>query len=186
MKKIIAIALVIFMMAAMAVPAFAASFVDDVVENAGGTTITYGATQAYTVTVPADFSLAANTDTKANISVSNYMIATTKTLKISVNSVNAEGDTWKLVEYVAEGAQSTNAAPVPYTIKVGETPILPNTQDDLTRAVVLTLDTASNGNGAAGEEVSSELTFNTAGTSQVAVFKDTITFSVAIADKVQA
>jgi len=183
MKKIIAIALVIVMMAAMAVPAFAADFVADVVENAGGTTITYGATQAYTVTVPADFQLAANTNTDAVLSVSNYMIATTKTLKISVNSVNAEGDVWKLVEYVAPEAQSTNASPVPYTIKVGDKSILPNTNEDKTRAVVLTLDTASTGNGATGAEVSSTLTFRTAGTSQVATFKDTITFSVAIADK---
>ena len=179
MKKIIALVVALVMMAAMAVPAFAAEFTDDVVNNAGGTTITYGATQAYTVTVPANFTLAANTDTTATLSVSNYMISATKVLKISVDSENKDTvkNTWQLVEVLQEGASElTGAANVPYTIKVGGESIVPNS------AVVLTLKTANGQNGADGEQVDSILTFNTAGTSQVAKFQDTITFSVAITD----
>ena len=176
MKKIIAIVLAIVMMASMSVVTFAVD-VDtqapadfDAAGDVGGTDITYTTSKAYTVTVPANFILKAGVDSVSELSISNYTLEKTETLTVTVNSVNANGGKWYLVEDTT--LTNTGASDVEYTITGGtKGTIVPG-------GVVATATTATA--SVAAETVVEALTFNTAGTSQVASFKDTITFTAAI------
>ena len=172
MKKIIALVVAIVMMAAMVVPGFAAVKEDIVANetNLGGTTITYGTNQMYTVTIPDSFRLEAGVDKEQTVTVSDYMLAADKVLTITVDSEQATETAWFLKEIDA----ATGADDVEFTItKKGGSAIAPG-------GVVLTADTVEN-----ADEVVATLVFNTAGTSQVAEFQAVITFSAKV-DKVTA
>ena len=52
MKKFIALAIAVFMLAALAVPAFAADFTEESVETSAEVVVTYNEEEAYTITIP--------------------------------------------------------------------------------------------------------------------------------------
>lgn len=188
MKKIIALVVAIVMMAAMAVPAFAAEKVEG--DNAlkaehqlgTGTTITYGMSQKYEITIPqginfdpknADEITGVITVTDKLI-IDNYSLAADKKLSISAKPEDAglyqedhQAAGWYLYEYET----NTNADDVQYFIHIGENEIDRNEE----------LASATTVNGSPKVEV--DLVFSTQGTSQVAKFKDTIVYTVAIGDR---
>ena len=73
MKKFIALAIAIVMLAALAVPAFAAT--------SGTTEITYTVGQSYELTVPASLTVGGDA---GNITVSNYNLLADKMVQVSV------------------------------------------------------------------------------------------------------
>ena len=194
MKKIIAIALVIFMMAAMAVPAFAeegestistkSTTLKDDEATVGGTKITYGASQAYTVTIPVTISLDGGS-AEAGISISNYSLSKKKVLNIYINSSMAEANyTNKTDEkwYLFEDGTETGATDVEYQVYVKGKNEAPNTLIPRNgTTVIISANTVENAN-----DVTETLVFTTAGTSQVASFTDTISFTAKIEDPKQA
>ena len=117
MKKILALVLAIVMMASMSVVAFATETQTNVLDaagNVGGTEIAYTTSQAYTVSIPANFTLAANTPVEKTVTVSNYLLAKGATLTISITSENIADGNWVL--------QAANADNVVYSIEKKGTP----------------------------------------------------------------
>lgn len=196
MKKIIALALAILMMAAIAVPAFATKTVDQAstgTDRAPTTLVTFGVTEGYTVTVPAAVNFGNNRFTKTTISASNVIIPGNQTLKVAISSASVD-DTqtaWKM--------SATNGSnPVEYKVSTdfdfengsyGEaTGVCAN------GTVVLTVLSNQQGEvsvpdgneGATTMETqvtlakSSTLYFGTPGTTQSGDYSDTITFTVTL------
>ena len=185
MKKIFAIALVIVMMAAISIPAFAAvqnHEGDEAAEKSfsSATTIEYGVKQSYTVQIPDRIVLdTPELDGKRSgtgtISVIDAYIANDKTLKLSVTSETTSKETnakWLLVDSGTSGAN-----PVEYTIsstqKQGDAT---NVIGDIAKGgTILTV-----GSAVAFVKADAELTFLANKTMQVATFEDKLTFTVTI------
>ena len=161
MKKIIALVVAIVMMAAMAVPAFAA-FKDD----KATTTVKYGVNETYVVVVPSEITMNKEQDSNAasgsnTITISaGYKIPAGKSVWVSVDSDNY-ADGWYM-----DNTDSTGSADnLGYTLKAGETDIVAETPfmeakaGVTTDAVVVTLNCA------------------TLGTDQAGTYEDVLTFS---------
>ena len=171
MKKIFAIALVIVMMAAISIPAFAAEVVgSDTGALSNKTEIEYGVDQTYTVTIPDKIDIDVNRNGTGTVKVENACIPAGTKIKVSVNSDNTPANdsqnTWELWDAATSG---TKAQPVGYTISVDS--------QALTRGATF-LQAPS-----AVTFTAVEKTLNIAvnKTMQVATYKDFLTFSVAIA-----
>ena len=171
MKKIIALVVAIVMMAAMAVPAFAAINVQDGTgEKTASTLLTYGVNQAYVVTVPESitFSGTAATDT---VSVSKgFVLPYGQSLKIAVAGLNETK--WELV-----GDAGTNNTKLDYTVKVGDSTIAVN-------GTILTVAAAadSNAESITAESLASTLNFAITSTvpTYVGTYTDTLTFTASV------
>lgn len=87
MKKFIALAIAVLMLAALAVPAFAAT--------TGSTTLTYTVGEGYELTVPATLNL--NTTMTGAIEVSGYNLLATNQVKVTATSETE----WKLNDAAA-------------------------------------------------------------------------------------
>ena len=177
MKKIFAIALVIVMMAAISIPAFAANVNHNGNENAvnayeSATTIEYGVKQSYTVSIPDTITLGTDRTGTGTITVSDAYIANNKTLKLSVTSQDTPEGNW-----VLKDIGGTGAADVKYTIsstqKQGE---VTNVIGEIAKGgTILTVSSAVTFVAA-----DAELTFVADPTMQVATFQDHLTFTVTI------
>ena len=187
MKKIFALILAIVMIASMSVVVFAIDNSDavDVDKaaadaangNLGGTVLTYGVSETYTITIPADQNFGANaggTDDKAfkataNIIASDVKIKGNQTLTVAVESVNE----WQLKEV-------TNASsPVDYALYISENTTAAEAElgED---AVVLSVKVLAT-DPVDGANKTNTMNFYTAGTAQVGKYQDQLTFKVAIA-----
>ena len=197
MKKTLALILAIVMMAALAVPAFAAETTptqagvlssDTLVgEGTKGCTVTYGVSQTYTVSLPTAvnfaYGIAGSVQSQtANVTVSNFVINGSNKLVVTMDSNNGTAGGWAMVDV------SGGSTAVPYTISAaaadgnGANVTIPNA--NVTNAVVAgdvkatsILEVASNVEGNGGGVV---LTFATAGTKQAGDYSDQITFGVSI------
>ena len=168
MKKIFALILAIVMIASMSVVVFAADKEAGAVD--GSTTLTYGVDQAYEVVIPGDQTFSGDDTTgytaSGTVEASGVKIAKGEKFTITVTSANS----WKLVD--TEGAgQTAISDPVDYDAKIGGASIK-------TTGKVLELESTTT---SGGNEGSATITFTTAGTGQEGTYKDTLTFTVAIA-----
>ena len=198
MKKIIALMLAIFMMAAIAVPAFAEegegessvptdpSYVlSGAQENVGGTKITYGTSQTYTVTIPAALTLkAGEASAPKAVTVSQYKLGVGKKVTITINSAMVANYTdssdlskWFLVEDIAYGTDGVakTATDVPYSVYMGDTMETGVAQNR--GAAILVANSTTD---LVPTPVSCNLIFYTAGTSQATNFTDTVSFTATV------
>ena len=200
MKKFLALALAIVMMAAIAVPAFAAPTridqEDDPDETKSATaTVTYGVNKTYTVTVPdaVAFPTDGTNAITADVSAEDVVIPGSQKLVVSVASaagsytVPNSGDPgvtydakveWTLVEVTKNGSNA-----VPYSVYVGAAgaQAKPQDADALTNALGTVL-TVNSSTGAAAATGGAKLFFETVGTNQSGNYIDTLTFTVALED----
>lgn len=169
MKKIFAIALVIVMMAAISVPAFAAELTGNAEATLGQTThITYGVDQTYTVTIPETITIdKTNRTGSGDVTVDKVCIPAGKNIKISVTSATepTSPNKWELKDSAASG---TKAANVGYSITVDSTEL--SRGDTFLTAASAVSFTA----------VTKKLNIAVNPTMQVATYEDYLTFSVAI------
>ena len=172
MKKIIALVVAIVMMAAMAVPAFAA-FQNDVTT----TVVTYGVDQTYVVVVPSAVGISRTADTDGDFVgtgtlqiLEGYKIPAGQSIKVSMASNRAEEDgdvetTWYLNNADADGDDLVYT--VHKTSKAGD--------EILRGGIALTAASSTEANLA-----SVALYFVTEGTDLANEFSDTITFSAIV------
>ena len=193
MKKTLALILAIVMMAALAVPAFAETPVDEGVlssetlvgEGTKGCTVTYGVAQSYTVSLPTaiNFAYAENEQT-ATLIVNNFVINGSNKLVITMDSAfdTTTVGGWEMRD-VAGGSTA-----VPYNVEVtGKTgDNVETTVGDVTNADTansaapsVVMEVNSNVDGEAG---SVTLMFTTEGTKQAGDYSDQITFAVSIVE----
>ena len=183
MKKFIALALVIIMMAAIAVPAMAEDKTMDTNTTSATTDVTFGVTDKYTVTVPALVDFATALETTAEVKATGVVVAGNKQLEVKIASAttfdyaNDDPDAgavakeaWKMVETSQNGSTA-----VPYEVALtdGGTALVNND-------VVLTVVT----NEAATTTKTQTLYFSTEGTTQSGNYADVLTFSTAVVDYV--
>lgn len=160
MKKIIALAIAIVMMAALAVPAFAAPTVLTNNPGTGNMTVTYAVTGEYTVTIP-DAAVVDSDDVTVSVAAGALLASGTQ-IKVTVSP--STGNAWTLVNSADE--EDTLA----YTIKNGENAI----------AVGGTVLTHAAGKTAATEVALSFDLVNAA--TKAGTYSQTITFTVAVED----
>ena len=175
MKKILALVLAIIMMAAIAVPAFAAATTQQVVDanNASNTEdvkVTYGVTQSYIVVIPIDVNFEEAEDGTIashtrDLTAKDVRIAGNEYLTVAIDSLNG----WKMKDAAAKSSA------VSYTVKVDAAtdPLADN-------GVALSLDRPEGNQGVVGATKTVVLTFATAGTAQEGTYEDKLTFNVAI------
>lgn len=202
MKKTLALILAIVMMAALAVPAFAAETTpeqagvsSETIVAAGDRTcdVTYGVRESYTVSLPTavNFAYAAAgsvPNQTANVTVTNFVINGSNKLVVTMDSINEGAENgWKMLD-VSGGASTA----VPYTVSAaaadgnGGNVSIPNANvknavvdDDPVVPATTILEVTSNVEGNGGGVV---LTFATAGTKQAGDYSDQITFGVSIVE----
>jgi hypothetical protein len=162
MKKILSGVLCGALLASMCVNAFAANISTD-----GGSEdvkVTYGVTQAFTVTIPADFTIdQATNKAVAQVSASNVMIEANSVLEVTINGHDYT-DKWELVDT----AESSNK--LDYTIGKTE-----GASDIVNGSVVLSV--------AAGEAFDSTVAQDMHFTvveelTKAGTYNDTLTFNV--------
>ena len=185
MKKIIALALAILMMAAIAVPAMAEDNVEPVVNqtfngDSGSSIVEFGVDAGYTITIPQKITFEGLVG-EAEVTASSVVLAGNETLSVSVSSTQyqkqVEGEespraAWVMTEVTGK------SAPVDYTIKNGGVAVANN-------GVILTVtaddDLTDTDDVTSGYTDTVTLDLATPGTSQVGTYQDTLTFSVAVA-----
>ena len=181
MKKIIALVVAVLMMAAIAVPAFAAWDTEFNTVGAGNTTeVIFGVTEGYTIKIPQTVNfegLAAS----ATIVASSVKIPGNKALQVTVSSTQYDkgedeavstDDTWVLED---RGDASDD---VPYMITVGGNNVVSGSTIVLE---VLSSDTLTDlDDVTSGTTKSATLSFTTEGTSQVGDYRDVLTFAAAL------
>ena len=192
MKKILAIALAALMIAAMAVPAFAAGEVftegtdadgSDVLPQRGSVKVTYGVAQSYIVTIPQDVAFdEATVDEDKNLysentlTVSNVKIRGNEKLTVAItskygynlvdeNQVSANVTYWIATSYDAAAQAFGNTA----SDKLENNEV----------ALVVNRPVGNDGTDDATGGVA-DLTFMTKGTSQQGSYFDMLTFTVDI------
>jgi len=188
MKKFLALALAIIMMAAIAVPAFAATIDETTNPQTATTTVTYGVSQSYVVTVPDAVDFAQGNTKTATVSASEVVIPGNRKLQVAIASAAGEYTVpnssvvydakvaWTMVENTKNGS-----AAVPYTVNLtrnktgAEDADFENVEKLANNGVVLTV--LSNDADLAGE---STLYFDTIGTNQAGQYTDTLTFTVSL------
>lgn len=161
MKKFIALAIAILMMAALAVPAFAA-ITEETPDGQGTVTVSYGATDAYTITIPTSITLGDKGVEGAAqvVSAAGVVLTAGKKLTVSVASAND----WA-VKNTAQDATETIA----YTMTYGNGKT--EAEDD---AVILEVE-SGNATG------SVNMYFTRTGDAVVtATYEDTLTFTAAV------
>ena len=178
MKKILAIALAVLMIAVLAVPAFAADVVikqdtTDAEQNpvtSGKAEIKYGVDQTYTVTLPSEINFGTETAISTTISASDVVIAGDKKLVVTIASENA----WTMV--------NTASSPVAYGLFLDATsaPTYDADADDIAANGATVLEVASS--AVAANTGSETLWFATKGTSQAGQYSDNLTFTITVAD----
>ena len=173
MKKILAIALAVLMIAALTVPAFAEHVVKQDSTLEGGekvtgavTPVTYGVKQTYTITLPSAIEFGYSTEATGSITAKEVVITGNLSLQIYVDSDN----NFKMV------ADGCDAVPYVMSAKVGET----ETEFKTDNHDAVVLEVAASKDASKGAEGSAALTFTTAGTSQAGDYQDNLTFTIEI------
>ena len=185
MKKFIALALVIIMMAAIAVPAMAADKTVDQdstgTDRTPTTLVTFGVTDGYTVTVPATVEFGTNLFTETTVSAEDVIIPGNKVLQVKIASDTTAGKT-------AFTMVATNGSdPVEYKVSTSfdfENGTYAEATDVCTNGTVV-LEVVSNQTDDEDNVTlakSATLYFGTPGTNQSGDYSDTLTFSVDLAD----
>ena len=180
MKKIIALALAILMMAAIAVPAMAKDYDETSTgEGYNQSIVEFGVNAGYTITIPQKITFD-GLEGEATVTASSVVLAGNETLSVSVSStqyqMQVEGEqtaraAWVMTEITGK------SAPVDYTIKNGGVAVASNgviltvTADD---ALTTTDDVTS------GYTDTVTLDLATPGTSQVGTYQDTLTFAASV------
>jgi hypothetical protein len=164
MKKTLSLGLALVLALSMAVPAFAADITVD--GGSGETVVTYGTSQGFTVTIPADFAI--DTATKkatAKVSAENVLIPYGKVLNVRVSGHDYT-DKWELIDT----AEATNK--LTYTIGTSE-----GASDIVNHSVVLGVASGE----AYGSEVAKSLYFQVTDTlTKAGTYTDTLTFTVSV------
>ena len=175
MKKILAIALAVLMLAALAVPAFAVDDVtikqDSTLEGGAKVTgtvtpVTYGVKQTYTITLPSAIEFGYDTTATSSITAKEVVITGNLSLQIYVASDN----NFKMV------ADGCDAVPYVMSAKVGDT----TTEFKTDNHSAVVLEVAASKEAAKAAEGTAELTFTTPGTSQAGDYEDNLTFTIEI------
>lgn len=107
MKKKLSIVLALALACSMAVPAFATDITTD--GGAGETVVTYGTSQGFVVTIPADFEIDDSAKATADVSAENVLLPYGKTLNVRISGDDYD-DKWELIDV----AEDTNR--LEYTI----------------------------------------------------------------------
>ena len=195
MKKLLALAIAIFMIAALAVPAFAAldNVPDDNVQgpeefgNEAGkigddVIVEYGVTQSYTIYIPEAVNFNNRlTDVAGYVGVEDAILAGNEKINVTVTSATQYELTsgtkvvkaaWTMVDLAGI------SEPVDYwfATSTGSTKPTSFTVTD----PVLTVARAEGNNGTAGSQGSTTLYFNTEGTAQEGTYRDLLTFTAVI------
>lgn len=110
-NKKISIILSLILILGMTVPVFAAS---QEITTSGTTTVSYGVTEGYTVSIPANFEFTTTTlEQTQTVSASNVLLEDGATLNVTMESAN----------YTAEDGYTLNCettSKIPYSIKKGD------------------------------------------------------------------
>ena len=182
MKKIIALALAVLMMAVAMIPALAAREVPAVSETGDSLNtdleLTYGVKQSFMVYIPSAVDFGSELSVTAKVEVKDVYIAGNEQLNIAIRSANktGEGETeqWWLVD------ENEASVSVKYTASI------PPSQRLFNGSRILSVAAPTGDSGAASDAKGSVIvTFATKGTAQVGNYRDTLTFSITI-DKVPA
>lgn len=166
MKKSLSMVLALALSLSMALPAFAVTEITsaNVGANTGETVVTYGTSEGFTVTIPADFNIdTATNKATADVKADDVMIAYGKTLNVKISGDDYV-DSWELID--------TNAADNTLTYEIGTTE---GGNDIVNNSVVLSV-AAGNTSGATETlyfEVIDNLT-------KAGTYKDTLTFTVSV------
>ena len=195
MKKLLALAIAIFMIAAIAVPAFAAldnvpddnvqgpeAFGDEEGKIGDDVIVEYGVTQSYTIYIPEAVSFAASlTDVEAYVGVENAILAGNEKINVNVASATqyeltsgtkVQKAAWTMVDLAGI------SEPVDYWF--AETTGSAKPSNFTVTAPILTVARAEGNNGIVGSQGSKTLYFNTNGTAQEGTYRDLLTFTAAI------
>lgn len=132
----------------------------EIEDNAGTTTVNYGVSENYTVTIPADITLSANGETDVEVNTSSVVVEYGKQLTVSVSSNNYSEGKW----YLVDNANASNK--LEYSIKNGDDAVASND-------TILTV--------AAGTTVEQKVTLKAKLVDKATysgTYKDTLTFSV--------
>ena len=162
MKKTLSMALALTLALSLAVPAFATDITVD--GGVGETVVTYGTSQGFTVTIPADFTIdSATQKASADVEAENVLIPYGKTLNVRISGDDYV-DSWELIDTAEASNQLT------YNIGTTE-----GGNDIVNNSVVLSV-AAGNTSGAT-ETLYFEVidTLTKAGT-----YTDTLTFTVSV------
>ncbi len=203
MKKFLAIALAVLMIAAMAIPAFAADEVrafddqekivtdEDTPEEADGSVdpnadktqdflVEYGVDQSYTVTIPADVFFDADSLQTSGDYNGNYMI----TRVVKADDVKIAGDETLTVKVASANEWTmpdTNgkSVAVDYGATIGTADEKFTNKEDNT---VLTVEAPEANNGTEGRDGTATITFFTIGTAQEGNYRDVLTFTISVTE----
>lgn len=162
MKKTLSMALALTLALSLAVPAFATDITVD--GGVGETVVTYGTSQGFTVTIPADFTIdSATQKASADVEAENVLIPYGKTLNVRISGDDYV-DSWELIDTAEASNQLT------YNIGTTE-----GGDDIVNNSVVLSV--ASGNTSGATETLYFEVidTLTKAGT-----YTDTLTFTVSV------
>ena len=176
MKKVLALVVAVIMMAAIAVPTFAA-FEDD----RSQTLVELGVGQAYVVSIPEKVTFDANLEGSATIIASSVKIAGNQTLQITVESNNYDvgedeesdlDDSWVLKE------KDGNSDDVMYMITVDGNNVV--SEKTIVLAVTSNDDYTIPNDVTSGTTKTAVLSFTTEGTSQVGTYQDILSFEARV------
>ena len=197
MKKIIALALAILMMAAIALPAMAdddvtepviATDLANQVDKTAQTQVTFGVTDRYTVTVPSVVAFGTDLSKTATISATDVVVAADQKLQVKIASATAydydgEGENeavakeaWTLVETSQNGSAAV-AYKVALAADTEEEEATALINDDVVLTVV---SNQTDGQGTVTRALSATLYFSTDGTTQSGSYADVLTFTTAV------
>ena len=183
MKKIIALAIAIIMMAAIAIPAFATD--NTLAQNGANSStadVTYGVDQLYTVIVPGAIGFGTASTQTAVVKAYNVIIPGNLQLQVSIASAESydfdkegaqepeEKDAWTMVE-----ASQNGSAPVEYEVALTEGGTALENND-----VVLYVNSTEVSSANVDDAKTQTLYFSTDGTTESGNFIDVLTFSVAL------
>lgn len=164
MKKTLSLVLVLALALSLAVPAFAT----DITSNGGTgeTVVTYGTSQGFVVTIPADFAI--DTETKkatAAVEAENVLLPYGKTLNVKISGDDYT-DKWELID----AAEASNKL----TYTIGKTD---GASDVVNDSVVLSVDAGV----AYDSSVSQTLHFAVVDDiAKAGTYADTLTFTVSV------
>ena len=162
MKKTLSMALALTLALSLAVPAFATDITVD--GGVGETVVTYGTSQGFTVTIPADFTIdSATQKASADVEAENVLIPYGKTLNVRISGDDYV-DSWELIDTAEASNQLT------YNIGTTE-----GGNDIVNNSVVLSV-AAGNTSG-----VTETLYFEVIDTlTKAGTYTDTLTFTVSV------
>lgn len=194
MRKVVALAIVLVMLFALAIPAFAEDYVSNKDIDSVSTTLVYGVSQSYMIYIPSNIVLeklegGTGLGAVALVGAKNVYIAGDETLNIAIASehetvtAGAAGEEptrqwWLKDTNMKEDGVTPASVPVRYSATIPDgsgTATLYNGKN------ILSVD-APTGDSGTASDASAEvtITFTTAGTAQNGAYQDILTFFVSV------